>query len=136
MALRDINRFDLIEKMNLAIVYSKIASSDLLNVSSLYKKYKIVNRGIYKENSFFYYFFKFFKNNLKHKSFNFILKWVCKVFPPVYKLIEKIASKRKISVSDIAAATSALVKHLNDNQIAVQYNKEIKPLPYQKVPWE
>jgi hypothetical protein len=122
--------------MNLAIVYSKIASSDLLNFSSLYKKYKIVNRGIYKENSFFYYFFKFFKNNLKHKSINLILKGLIKGFPSVNRLIEKFTSKRKVSASDIAAAISVLGKHLNDNQIAVQYNKEIEPLPYQKVPWD
>jgi glycosyltransferase involved in cell wall biosynthesis len=136
VALRDIERFDLIDKMNLAIVYSKIASSDLLNFSSLYKKYKIVNRGIYKENSFFYYFFKFFKNNLKHKSINLILKGLYKGFPSVNRLIEKFTSKRKVSASDIAAAISVLGKHLNDNQIAVRYNKEIEPLPYQKVPWD
>lgn len=136
VALGDINRFDLIEKMNLAVVYSKIASSDLLNVSSLYRKYIIVNKGVYKESSFFYYFFKFFRNNLKHKFLNFMLKGINKIIPSMNSLVEKVTSKRKVTAPDILKANQILIDYLNNNNVVIKYKDEIKDLPERKMLWE
>ena len=135
-ALGDINRFDLIEQMNLAIVYSKIASSDLLNVSSHYRKYIIVNKGVYKESSFFYYFFKFFRNNLKHKFLNFMLNGINKIIPSMNNLMEKISSKRKVTAPDILKANQILIDYLNNNNVVIKYKDEIKDLPERKMLWE
>ncbi len=134
VALRDIKRLDLIDKMNLAIVYSKIASSNLSTLPSLYRQYKLVSKSVPNGYPFFKYLFKFFKSNLKHKSLNFFLKGLYKVLPSTNNLIERMASKRKVAAPDITEAVAVLAHHLN--KTTVNYNQEIRPLPYQKVPWD
>jgi glycosyltransferase involved in cell wall biosynthesis len=137
-ALQDIKNTDLINKMNLAILYGKCAALEPRLFLKLYKKYKIYKKPGYKDIDFIRYFFSFYKEKNKAMLINKIITHLYKISPKTceYILQKYLTSKVKIKVDNIAEATEVLQAYIETNQITLGINREIKSKESGRQVWD
>lgn len=137
VALQDINRTDLIENMNLAIVFGKTSAWNLRKSILFFDQYKKARKNErFTNKDFFVYFFCFLKDRYKTLIRNAVLKVIFKVVPGADRLLDKLTSRSRIKAQDISEAIQIVQDHLNANGLHIKFKEQVKTLVSKKNIWE
>jgi len=136
-ALQDIKNNELINKMNLAIVYAKCVAIEPRLFFKLYKQYTVYKNHGYRNIDFFKYFFSFYKEKHKGILINTSMKYLYKILPKICEFIlqEYVTSKVKIKADNIAEAVEFLQVYTEKNQITFGFDRKIKNMESGRQVW-
>lgn len=138
IALRDTGNSLLTYKMNLAVVYGKLASIFPLLFLELFHLYKQHKRPGYKDISFFVMFARFLLLELKVSSFNLISGFTCRLFPGFSSIISTtlFPSRVKVVARDIREASDFVVAYLYENKVQLNIDRPIRLMPPSSSFWD
>jgi glycosyltransferase involved in cell wall biosynthesis len=137
VALQDIGRTDLIENMDLAVVYAKTAALNLRRRKHFFNKYQRINGNTeHAKKAFNSYFYKFLKDRCKSSVRSPLLKLLFKIVPRADYVIDKLVSRRSVVADDILVAVQLLENYLDENDLSIQYDHEIEQLITRKEVWD
>ena len=137
VALQDIGRDDLIEKMNIAIVFGKTAADNLSKSHIFFDQYRKAKKHDKLTNRmFFSYFFSFLKDKYKASIRNILLKVIFKIVPGADHTLGKFTARTRVKAKDISEASAIIQNHLLTHNHQIKFNEKILTLVSKKYKWE
>lgn len=137
VALQDIGRGDLVERMNIAIVFGKTAADNLSKSLMFFDQYRKAKKHDKLTNRmFFTYFFSFLKDKYKASFRNVLLKAIFKIVPSADDALGKLTARTRVKAKDISEATEIIENHVRTNHLYIKFNEQIKKLASKKYRWE
>ena len=135
-ALKDTNKEELIQTMNLSIVYAECAILEPKRFLHFYRDYKANKNQNYKDRDFFIVYFKFQKSKIMKDILNSLTKIIIPIFPNLEKLVERITGSKKPICNDISECLKYIETYENKNNLKIQFDREISILQTPKEIWE
>jgi glycosyltransferase involved in cell wall biosynthesis len=135
-ALKDTQKSDLIPTMDLSLVYAKCASLEPIKLFYFYKDYKVHKNPSNTNMNYFKAFHKFMKGKIKQRLMNSITKLLIPILPNAQRLVEGITGNKKPICNDISECLEYIHKYQKQNNIKIQFEKNIEVLKVNKEIWE
>jgi glycosyltransferase involved in cell wall biosynthesis len=136
VALKDIGKFELVYKMNLAVVYGKIAAHDFKNVLSYFSQYTKNKNKDFSNRYFFVYLYKFIVDKYFALLKDSVLKILFLYVKCLYDYILKSKKKIKVDASNIRGAVDILNNHLKTCNIHFGFSISDEEHMPSKAPWD
>ena len=135
-ALKYIQRSDLIQKMDLSLVYAKCASFEPSRLFYFYREYKVHKNPGNTNMDYFTAFHKFMKGKIKQRVVNMMTKLLFPILPNAQYHVESITGNKKPICHDISECLDFIKAYQTEHHLKIQFDSEIAVLQTPKEIWE
>jgi glycosyltransferase involved in cell wall biosynthesis len=135
-ALKDTQKSNLIQIIDLSFVYAKCASFEPSKLFHFYRDYKVHKNPNNKNINYFIVFYKFLTARIKQSVINFFTKLLFPILPNAQYYIEKLTGNKKPLCNNISECLQYIAAYQKDNNLKIQFDEEILELQSSKEIWE